>query len=481
MMKYETVIGLEVHVQINTKTKIFCSCSTEFGKRPNANTCPICLGMPGVLPVLNKQFLEYAMKACLATNCTIAPINRFARKNYFYPDLPKGYQISQFEEPLGINGHININTNGSKKRIGLTRIHMEEDAGKLIHGENLGSPGKSYVDFNRTGVPLCEVVSEPDLRSAQEARAYLGELKSILQYSEVSDCNMEEGSLRCDANISLRPEGQKEFGTRTELKNLNSFKFVQKAIEYEVDRQTRILEQGENVIQETRLYDSDKGETFSMRSKEEAHDYRYFPDPDLVPVVIDEAWVEKIKKTIPELPEQKKERFMKEYGLPEYNAGVLTSSRELADYFEKCTSLFTKPKIISNWVMGDLLRELNKNNQEIGQCPVSPEALVNLLKLIDEAIISGNIAKSVFEEMYQTGKEANLIVEEKGLKQITDDKAIDEMVEGILQANPSQVEEYKGGKEKVLGFLVGQVMKASKGKANPGVVNKLLKEKLSRM
>jgi len=481
MIKYETVIGLEVHVQINTKTKIFCSCSTEFGKRPNANTCPICLGMPGVLPVLNKQFLEYAMKACLATNCTIAPTNRFARKNYFYPDLPKGYQISQFEEPLGINGYINININGAKKRIGLTRIHMEEDAGKLIHGENLGSPGKSYVDFNRTGVPLCEVVSEPDLRSAQEARAYLGELKSILQYSEVSDCNMEEGSLRCDANISLRPEGQKEFGTRTELKNLNSFKFVQKAIEYEVDRQTRILEQGENVIQETRLYDSDKGETFSMRSKEEAHDYRYFPDPDLVPVVIDEAWVEEIKKTIPELPEQKKERFMKEYGLPEYNAGVLTSSRELADYFEKCTSLFTKPKIISNWVMGDLLRELNKNNQEIGQCPVSPEALVNLLKLIDEAIISGNIAKSVFEEMYQTGKEANLIVEEKGLKQITDDKAIDEMVEGILQANPSQVEEYKGGKEKVLGFLVGQVMKASKGKANPGAVNKLLKEKLSRM
>ena len=481
MMKYETVIGLEVHVQINTKTKIFCSCSTEFGKPPNANTCPICLGMPGVLPVLNKQFLEYAMKACLATNCTIAPINRFARKNYFYPDLPKGYQISQFEEPLGINGHININTNGSKKRIGLTRIHMEEDAGKLIHGENLGSPGKSYVDFNRTGVPLCEVVSEPDLRSAQEARAYLGELKSILQYSEVSDCNMEEGSLRCAANISLRPEGQKEFGTRTELKNLNSFKFVQKSIEYEVDRQTRILEQGENVIQETRLYDSDKGETFSMRSKEEAHDYRYFPDPDLVPVVIDKAWVEEIKKTIPELPEQKKERFMKEYGLPEYDAGVLTSSRELADYFEKCNSLFTKPKIISNWVMGDLLRELNKNNQEIGQCPVSPEALANLLKLIDEAIISGNIAKSVFEEMYHTGKEANVIVEEKGLKQITDDKAIDEMVEVILQANPTQVEEYKGGKEKVLGFLVGQVMKTSKGKANPGAVNKLLKEKLSRM
>ena len=480
-MKYETVIGLEVHVQINTKTKIFCSCSTEFGKPPNANTCPICLGMPGVLPVLNKQFLESSMKACLATHCTIAPMNRFARKNYFYPDLPKGYQISQFEEPLGVNGYINIYINGIKKRIGLTRIHMEEDAGKLIHGENLGSPGKSYVDFNRTGVPLCEVVSEPDLRSPEEARAYLGELKSILEYTQVSDCNMEEGNLRCDANISLRPKGQKEFGTRTELKNLNSFKFIQKAVEYEVDRQARILDQGDQVIQETRLYDSDRGETFSMRSKEEAHDYRYFPDPDLVPVVLDEAWVEEIKKTIPELPEQKRERFAIEYSLPEYDAGVLTSSRELAIYFEKCTSLFSKPKIISNWIMGDLLRELNKSNQVISECPVSPSALVNLLKLIDEGVISSNIAKVVFEEMYQTGKEPITIVDEKNLKQITDGKAIDKMVEGVLQANLSQVDEYKGGKEKVLGFLVGQVMKASKGKANPGTVNKLLKEKISGM
>ena len=480
-MKYETVIGLEVHVQINTKTKIFCSCSTEFGKPPNANTCPICLGMPGVLPVLNKQFLESSMKACLATHCTIAPMNRFARKNYFYPDLPKGYQISQFEEPLGVNGYINIYINGIKKRIGLTRIHMEEDAGKLIHGENLGSPGKSYVDFNRTGVPLCEVVSEPDLRSPEEARAYLGELKSILEYTQVSDCNMEEGNLRCDANISLRPKGQKEFGTRTELKNLNSFKFVQKAVEYEVDRQARILDQGDQVIQETRLYDSDRGETFSMRSKEEAHDYRYFPDPDLVPVVVNEAWVEKIKKTIPELPEQKRERFAIEYSLPEYDAGVLTSSRELANYFEKCTSLFSKPKIISNWIMGDLLRELNKRNQTISECPVSPSALTNLLKLIDEGIISSNIAKSVFEEMYQTGKEPITIVDEKNLKQITDDKAIDKMVEEVLQANLNQVDEYKGGKEKVLGFLVGQVMKASKGKANPGTVNKLLKEKIAGM
>jgi len=480
-MKYEIVIGLEVHVQIKTKTKIFCSCSTEFGKPANANTCPICLGMPGTLPVLNRQFLEAAMKTCLATHCTIESMNRFARKNYFYPDLPKGYQISQFEEPLGVNGHINIDINGEKKRIRLTRIHMEEDAGKLIHGENLGSPGKSYVDFNRTGVPLCEIVSEPDLRSPEEARAYLGELKSILEYTEVSDCNMEEGSLRCDANISLRPEGQKEFGIRTELKNLNSFKFVQKAIEYEVDRQTRVLEQGDKVVQETRLYDSVRAETFPMRSKEEAHDYRYFPDPDLVPVVIDETWVSEIQKTIPELPEQKRERFVTEYALPKYDAGVLTSSRSLADYFEKCASQFPKPKIISNWIMGDLLRELNKRNQKIKECPISPDMLIKLIKLIDEGIISGNSAKRVFGEMFHTKKDPAKIIEEKGLKQITDDKAVDQMVKDVLQANPSQVEEYKGGKEKVLGFLVGQVMKASKGKANPGTVNKILKEKMINM
>ena len=477
-MKYETVIGLEVHVQIKTKTKIFCSCSTEFGSRPNENTCPICLGMPGVLPVLNKRFLESSMRACLATHCTIEPMNRFARKNYFYPDLPKGYQISQFELPLGTNGYININVDGTKKRIGLTRIHMEEDAGKLIHGENLGSPGKSYVDFNRTGVPLCEVVSEPDLRSSEEARAYLIELKSILEYTGVSDCNMEEGSLRCDANVSIRPIGQKEFGTRTELKNLNSFKFIQKAIEYEVDRQTKILDQGDTVKQETRLYDSDRGETFPMRSKEEAHDYRYFPDPDLVPIMIDETWVEKLRQTIPELPEQKRERFVKSYGIPEYDTGVLTSSAPLADYFEKCTALFPHPKTISNWMMGDLLRELKKDCRDIVDCPVSPSALVDLLKLIQSGTISGNIAKGVFEEMYRTQKSAGSIVEEKGLKQITDSSAIEKIVAEVIQANPGQVEEFKGGKEKVLGYLVGQVMKASKGKANPGMVNKLLKEKM---
>ena len=405
-------------------------------------------------------------------------MNRFARKNYFYPDLPKGYQISQMEHPLGTNGFININIDGIRKRIGLTRIHMEEDAGKLIHGENLGSPGKSYVDFNRTGVPLCEVVSEPDMRSPEEARAYLTELKAILEYTEVSDCNMEEGSLRCDANVSIRPTGQKEFGTRTELKNLNSFKFVQKAIEYEVARQTKILDQGERVKQETRLYDSDRGETFPMRSKEEAHDYRYFPDPDLVPIIIDDAWVAEIRKTIPELPEQKRERFTSSYKIPEYDAGVLTSSKPLADYFEECATQFPHPKIISNWVMGELLRELKKDGRDIKECPISPSALADLLKLIDSGIISGNIAKGVFEEMYQTQKPADRIVEEKALRQITDSAAIEQIIDQVIQANPNQVAELKGGKEKVLGFLVGQIMKASKGKANPGMVNKLLKEKI---
>ena len=478
-MKYETVIGLEVHVQIKTKTKIFCSCSTEFGTPSNENTCPVCLGMPGVLPVLNKRFLESSMRACLATHCTIEPMNRFARKNYFYPDLPKGYQISQFELPLGTKGHININVNGTKKRIGLTRIHMEEDAGKLIHGKNLGSPGKSYVDFNRTGVPLCEVVSEPDMRSAEEARAYLTELKTILEYTEVSDCNMEQGSLRCDANVSIRPFGQKEFGTRAELKNLNSFKFIQKAIEYEVDRQTKILDQGETVKQETRLYDSDRNETLPMRSKEEAHDYRYFPDPDLVPIVIDEDWVAELQSTMLELPEQKRERFIKSYGIPEYDVGVLTSSKHLADYFEQCASLFPQPKIISNWLMGDLLRELKKDGKNIADCPVSPSALVDLLKLINSGTISGKIAKGVLEEMYQTQQLPDSIIEKKGLKQITDSSAIEKIVDQIIESNPSQVEEFKGGKEKVIGYLVGQVMQASKGKANPSMVNKLLKEKMS--
>ena len=478
-MNYEVVIGLEVHAQLKTQSKIFCSCSTEFGQPPNANTCPICLGMPGVLPVLNKKVVEYAIRACLATHCEVQPMSRFARKNYFYPDLPKGYQISQYELPIGLNGHINIQTNGTPKQIGLTRIHLEEDAGKSIHGENLGMPGKSYVDYNRTGVPLIEIVSEPDLRSPAEAREYLIQLKAILDYAEVSDVNLEEGSFRCDANVSLRPVGQEELGTRTELKNINSFKFVQKALEYEIERQAKVLDQGEAVVQETRLYDSDKGITFSMRSKEEAHDYRYFPEPDLVPIACDEAWVDAVQQFLPEMPEQKRDRFVSDYKIPEYDAGVLTTSKTMADYFETCVKQFDQPKTISNWIMGDLLRELKNDNKEIDECPVSPDQLTGLLKLIDDGTISGKMAKTVFEEMYRSGKPPAEIVKEKGLTQITDESDLLKMVEDVIAANPDQAADFKNGKDKLMGFFVGQVMKASQGQANPALVNKLLKEKLS--
>ena len=478
-MNYEMVIGLEVHAQLKTQSKIFCSCSTEFGKPANENTCPVCLGMPGVLPVFNKKALQLAMRACLSTNCRIAPMNRFARKNYFYPDLPKGYQISQFELPLGLDGYVNIQINGTKKKIGLTRIHMEEDAGKLIHGENLGSPGKSYVDFNRTGIPLVEIVSEPDLRSGEEAREYLTQLKLILEYAEVSDCNMEEGNLRCDANVSVRPEGQKEFGIRTETKNLNSFRFVQRAIEYEVDRQIKILEQGDSIIQETRLYDSNKGVTFSMRSKEEAHDYRYFPEPDLVPVEISDEWIKETMGELPELPEKKRERFIQNYKIPEYDASVLTASKEIADYYEKLASLYPEFKVISNWVMGELLRELKNDGQKINESPIKPEDLVELLKLIDKGTLSAKMAKTVFEEMYQSSKSAIEIVNKKGLAQITDSSTVENLVDEILQLNTDQVEQYRNGKEKVFGFLVGQIMKQSKGQADPALVNKLLKDRIS--
>ena len=478
-MKYETVIGLEVHVQLKTQTKIFCSCSTEFGRPANENTCPICLGMPGVLPVLNKQAVEYAMQACLATHCQINSVNIFDRKNYFYPDLPKGYQITQLNLPIGEHGHINIEVAGVKKRIGITRIHMEEDAGKLVHGEN-EDQDKSYVDLNRTGTPLVEIVSEPEMRSPEEVREYLGQLKAILEYTGVSDCNMEEGSFRCDANISLRPFEQKKFGTRAELKNLNSFRFIQKAIEYEVDRQAQILDQGDKVIQETRLYDSDKGVTRSMRSKEEAHDYRYFPEPDLVRLTMDEEWIERIRKTIPELPEQKRERFVAEHDIPEYDAGVLTASQSMANYYEKCVALHPHPKIISNWIMGDLSHELKNDDREIENCPVTPDSLVGLLQLIDKGTISGKMAKTVFEDMYQTGKPAEEIVKQKGMAQISDSSAIDKLIDEVLANSPKQLESYRNGKETIIGYFVGQVMKASKGQANPAVVNQLLKEKLSQ-
>ena len=475
-MEYEAVIGLEVHAQLLTESKIFCGCSTKFGAAPNTHTCPVCLGMPGVLPVLNRKVVEFTIRLALATNCKIASSSRFARKNYFYPDLPKGYQISQYELPLAQQGWIDIKVNGESKRIGITRIHLEEDAGKLIHDE---TQPLSYVDFNRTGVPLVEIVSEPDLRTPEEASIFLKKLRDIVRYLDICDGNMEEGSLRCDANISLRPAGSTVLGVKTEVKNINSFRFVQRALEYEIKRQRAILEQGGTIVQETRLWDSNAGLTHGMRGKEEAHDYRYFPDPDLVPVLIDEEWIEKVRSELPELPEAKKARFMKDYGLSEQDAVVLIGSKELATYYEACVALFPQPKMVSNWITSELLRELNKDQREIDQCPVKPEDLANLLKLIDDGIISGKIAKNVFEEMYSTQKSPKRIIEEKGLEQVTDEGEIRSVIDTVLTAHPSQVKDYRKGKEKLLGFFVGQVMKQTRGKANPKIVNEILREKLS--
>ena len=479
MPAYETIIGLEVHTQLMTKSKIFCSCSTQFGATPNSNTCPVCQGMPGVLPVLNKHVVEFAIRTSLATNCEVAKYSIFARKNYFYPDLPKAYQISQYELPIGEHGWLEINVGGATKRIGITRIHMEEDAGKLLH-EYPGEPaGKfSYVDFNRCGVPLLEIVSEPDLRTPEEAKEYLTTLKNILEYLEVSDCNMEEGSLRCDANISLRPVGAEKFGTKAEVKNMNSFKNVQRALEYEVERQTLLLESGQEVLQETRLWDADREITLSMRSKEEAHDYRYFPEPDLIPLKVSDEWIQQAKQAIPELATEKRQRFIEQYELPEYDADVLTASKHLANYYEECVKLFSQPKAVSNWVMGDIMRELNQQGTDIRNCPVSPVHLAEMLKLIDNKTISGKIAKTVFEEMYTTGKMPAEIVKEKGLVQISDESQIEEIIDRIIADNPGPVEQYRGGKTKTFGFFVGQVMKATKGKANPQIVNTLLKKKL---
>jgi aspartyl-tRNA(Asn)/glutamyl-tRNA(Gln) amidotransferase subunit B len=477
-LEYEPVIGLEVHAQLLTKSKIFCGCSTSFGEEPNTLTCPVCTGQPGSLPVLNRKAVEYAIKLGLATNCRIASYSLFARKNYFYPDLPKGYQISMYEYPLAENGYIEITSNGEIKRIRIIRIHMEEDAGKLKHGETPEKEPYSYVDFNRTGVPLLEIVSGPDIRSPQEAGEYLRKLRSILQYLEISSGNMEEGSFRCDANISVRPKGQKEFGTRTELKNMNSFKHVEKALEYEIKRQISILEDGQEVIQETRLWDPNQGITVSMRGKEEAHDYRYFPDPDLVPLRIDEKWIEEIRKTLPELPDEKKSRFIKIYGIPEYDAEILTSTKAMANYFEECVSLFPEAKIVSNWMMGDFLRMLKRDEREIDQCPVTPKHLAGMLKMIKNGTISGKIAKDVFEEMYRTGDMPEKIVKEKGWVQILDIDEIESVIHMVLEENPRQVDEYKKGKEKIFGFLVGEVMKKTKGKANPQLVNEILKKKL---
>ncbi|HVO65684.1 MAG TPA: Asp-tRNA(Asn)/Glu-tRNA(Gln) amidotransferase subunit GatB [Syntrophales bacterium] len=475
-MAYEPVIGLEVHAQLLTKSKIFCSCSTKFGADPNTHTCPICMGMPGVLPVLNKTVVEYTMKMALATNCRINESCNFARKNYFYPDLPKGYQISQYAQPLSEHGYVDIGLDGGKKRIGITRIHMEEDAGKLLHDEHLPS---SYVDLNRTGVPLIEIVSEPDMRSAEEAAAYLRRLHEILVYLEICDGNMEEGSFRCDANVSLRPKGEKAFGTRTELKNMNSFRNVQRALEYEIRRQQYILENGQEVIQETRLWDDSQGVTQSMRGKEEAHDYRYFPDPDLVPIVIDHEWIKDVKISLPELPLEKRERFIRDYQIPPYDAGVLTSSRALAEYFEEVATLSGKPKIASNWVMGDVLRFLNEEKRDIRECPISPKSLAEMILLIEDGTISGKMAKDIIVEMYRTGKPPKMIIEEKDMVQITDEKALAKTIADVIEANPAQVQQYRGGKEKLFGYFVGQVMKATQGKANPQLINELLKKMLA--
>ena len=477
-MEYEPVIGLEVHAQLLTQSKIFCGCSTSFGEEPNTLTCPVCTGQPGSLPVVNRKAVEFAIKLGLATSCRIAPYSLFARKNYFYPDLPKGYQISMYEYPLAEDGFIEMISQGKKKRVKIIRIHMEEDAGKLKHGETPETESFSYVDFNRTGVPLVEIVSGPDIQSPQEAGDYLRKLRSILQYLEISSGNMEEGSFRCDANVSVRPKGQKEFGTRTELKNMNSFRHVEKALEYEIKRQIAILEDGEEVIQETRLWDVNQGVTAPMRGKEEAHDYRYFPDPDLVPLQVAEKWVEEIRQSLPELPDDKKERFVKEYGIPEYDAEILTSTKAMANYYEECVRLFQEAKTVSNWMMGDLLRELKRDEREIDQCPVTPQHLAEMLLMVREGTISGKIAKDVFEEMYRTGEEPEKIVKDKGWTQIVDEAEIEKAVEVAMKSNPKQVEDYQKGKEKLFGFFVGEVMKQTRGKANPKLVNELLKKKL---
>lgn len=474
-MEFTPVIGLEVHAQLKTRTKIFCGCSTAFGAPPNTHTCPVCLGMPGVLPVLNRKVVDYTIKMALATHCTVQKTSRFARKNYFYPDLPKGYQISQYELPIATKGHLEIEIDGRTQRIGITRIHMEEDAGKLIHDPDRPI---SRVDLNRTGVPLMEIVSEPDIRSPEAAGEYLRQLRSILRYLDISDGNMEEGSFRCDANVSIMPAGSNEFGIRTEIKNLNSFRHVEKGILYEIARQKEILLDGGEVVQETRLWQPDTGRTVSMRGKEDAHDYRYFPDPDLLPLVIDDDWIERMKKEMPELPGERKARYESAFDLPAADARVLTASRELADYFEACLAHFDRPKPVANWIMAELLGLLNAKGLDITESPVSPENLAGLLLLVEKDVISGKIAKTVFEAMAETGKPAKAIVEEKGLVQVSDSSAIDPIVDKILSDHPDEVQRYRDGQKKLMGFFVGQVMKATKGKANPKVVNEILGKKL---
>ncbi|HLG97338.1 MAG TPA: Asp-tRNA(Asn)/Glu-tRNA(Gln) amidotransferase subunit GatB [Bryobacteraceae bacterium] len=474
--KYEPVIGLEVHVQLNTRTKIFCGCPTSFGAPPNSNVCPVCLGMPGALPVLNRQAVEMAIQAALAMHCRVNPFSRFARKNYFYPDLPKGYQISQYDQPLAEHGWLEIPAGGVKKRIGVTRIHLEDDAGKSIHDGFKDSDRYTYVDLNRSGTPLIEIVSEPDLRASEEAYEYLTELKQVMQYVGVSECDMEKGQLRCDANVSVRLKGAENFGTKAEVKNLNSFRFAKMALDYEIARQVALIETGGKVEQETRLYNVATGETVGMRSKEHAHDYRYFPEPDLVPLQVSEAWLDRIRQSMPELPADKRRRFIESYGLRDYDAQVLTATRGISDYFETVAASAGDARLAANWVTGDLLGALK--GRDISEAPVSAERLGELVSFIVKGEISGKLAKEILAKMIASGESARAIIDREGLRQISDTGALAKIVDDVIAGNPKQVEQFKSGKTAVIGYLVGQVMKMSKGQANPAAVNELLKSKL---
>jgi aspartyl-tRNA(Asn)/glutamyl-tRNA(Gln) amidotransferase subunit B len=477
--KYEPVIGLEVHVQLLTESKIFCSCSTRFGAPPNTNVCPVCLGMPGSLPVLNKKAVEYAVLAAMALKCRINETSIFARKNYFYPDLPKGYQISQYDKPVAEHGFIEIKSAGEKKRIGITRLHLEEDAGKSLHEGFPESAEKTAIDLNRTGVPLIEIVSEPDIASPEEAYEYLTLLKEIILYTGVSDCNMEEGSLRCDANISVRPRGQKEFGTKTEIKNVNSFRFIREALEYEIERQIDVIESGGRITQETRLYNSNEGKTYGMRSKEQAHDYRYFPEPDLLPLLVDEKWQGEIAKQLPELPEARRARMVTDYGITEYDATVLTFSKELADQFEAAAKAAKNPKRVANLVQGELMGRLKAKNLEIGQSPITMQGVAASADLVESGAISGKMLKDLYDLSFERSKDFPAVYEEEGRPvQSSDTSALEKIIDELVAANPKQVEQYRAGKKTVVGFFVGQVMKATKGQANPQVVNQILNKKL---